>query len=216
MVWLLRLLFWILIARPLVLVVLGLNVRNPERLPLRGPAIVVANHNSHMDAFVLMSLFPLKRLAQLRPVAAADYFLKNPLLAWFTLEIVNMIPIERPGGGRKLKRDIDPLQECTEALERGEILVVFPEGTRGDTEALGKFKGGVARLKEQFPDAPVVPVYLQGLGRVLPKGESAFVPRIVDVFVGAPVSWTGRRADFTAAMEQAVKDLAAQAPQRRW
>jgi len=211
----LHLLFWILIARPLVLVVLGLNVRNQERLPQQGPAIVVANHNSHLDTFVLMSLFPLRRLNTLRPVAAADYFLRNPVLAWFTLNIVNMIPIERSAPG-KLARDADPLKECADALSRNEILLVFPEGTRGESEALGRFKGGVARLKELHPEAPVIPVFLQGLGRVLPKGEIALVPVVVDVFVGATVAWTGSRPDFTKAMEQAVAALAAEAPQRNW
>src|ERR1700742_744072 len=102
MVRLLRLLFWIVVGRPLALVVLGLNVRNRARLPGTGPAIVVANHNSHLDTFVLISLFPLRLLARLRPVAAADYFLRNKALAWFTFNIVNMIPIERPA---KLKLD---------------------------------------------------------------------------------------------------------------
>jgi 1-acyl-sn-glycerol-3-phosphate acyltransferase len=212
---LLRLLFWILIGRPLVLVVLGLNVRNGTGLPLKGPAIVVANHNSHIDTFVLISLFPLRLLGKLRPVAAADYFLRNPLRAWFTLNIVNMIPIERPAKG-KVDRNADPLQDCVKALEGGEILLVFPEGTRGETETLAKFKGGVARLKEQFPDVPVIPIYMQGLGRVMPKGEIAFVPVVVDVFVGAPVAWTGTRPDFTRAMEEAVVALKAQAPTRTW
>ena len=215
MIRLVRLLFWILIARPLVLVVLGLNVRNPQGLPARGPAIVVANHNSHLDTFVLMSLFPLRLLGKLRPVAAADYFLKNRALAWFTLNIVNMIPVERPQPG-KFKRDTDPLQESIAALKGSDILLVFPEGTRGDAETLAKFKGGVARLKEQFPDVPVIPVYMQGLGRVMPKGEIALVPVVVDVFVGAPVPWSGNRPDFTHAMEEAVVSLKAQAPNRTW
>jgi len=211
----LRLLFWLLIGRPLVLVVLGLNVRNRLGLPATGPAIVVANHNSHLDTFVLISMFPLRLLGRLRPVAAADYFLRTRPLAWFTLNIVNMIPIARPGKG-KIDRGADPLQDCATALAAGEILLIFPEGTRGETETLAKFKGGVARLKEQFPDVPVIPVFMQGLGRVLPKGEYTLVPVVVDVFVGAPVPWSGNRPDFTRAMEQAVTTLAASAPNRAW
>jgi 1-acyl-sn-glycerol-3-phosphate acyltransferase len=208
----LRLLFWILIARPLVLVVLGLNVRRQERLPRTGPAIVVANHNSHLDTFVLMSLFPLGMLNLLRPVAAADYFLRTRPLAWFTLNIVNMIPLERG----KASRDADPLRACSAALDAGQILLVFPEGTRGEAETMAKFKGGVARLKEQHPDVPVIPVFMQGLGRVLPKGEYTLVPVVVDVFVGEAVQWIGNRPDFTRALEQAVIDLGAQAPKRAW
>jgi 1-acyl-sn-glycerol-3-phosphate acyltransferase len=209
----LRFLFWILIGRPLVLVVLGLNVRNPKGLPKSGPAIVVANHNSHLDTFVLISMFRLSQLNRLRPVAAADYFLKNPVLAWFTLNIINMIPLDRKRVG---KRGADPLEDCAKALGAGEILLVYPEGTRGETEALAKFKGGVARLKEQYPDVPVVPVYMQGLSRALPKGEVALVPVVVDVFVGAPVAWSGSRQAFTQALQEAVTALAAAAPSRTW
>jgi 1-acyl-sn-glycerol-3-phosphate acyltransferase len=209
----LRLLFWVLIGRPLVLVVLGLNVRNLKALPRQGPAIVVANHNSHLDTFVLMTLFPLSLLNRLRPVAAADYFLKNRVRAWFTLKIVNMIPIERARAG---KRGGDPLEACAKALAAGEILLVYPEGTRGETEALAKFKGGVARLKEQFPEVPVVPVYMQGLGRALPKGEVALVPVVVDVFIGEAVAWTGNRQAFTQALQDSVTSLAAAAPSRTW
>ncbi len=213
MIRLLRLLFWILIGRPLVLVVLGLNVRNQKGLPRQGPAIVVANHNSHLDTFVLMTLFPMRLLHRLRPVAAADYFLRNRAIAWFTLNLINMIPIERSRVG---KRGEDPLEDCAKALAAGEILLVFPEGTRGDTEALATFKGGVARLKEQYPDVPVVPVYMQGLGRALPKGEVALVPVVVDVFVGEAVAWTGSRPTFTRHCGDAVTTLAAGAPNRTW
>ena len=213
MIRLLRLMFWILIGRPLVLIVLGLNVRNAQGLPKQGPAIVVANHNSHLDTFVLMTLFPLTLLHRLRPVAAADYFLRNRALAWFTLNLINMIPIAR---GRVGKRGEDPLQDCAKALEAGEILLVFPEGTRGETEALAKFKGGVARLKEQYPHVPVVPVYMQGLGRALPKGEFTLVPVVVDVFVGEAVGWSGNRQAFTQALQESVSALAAAAPSRTW
>ena len=83
---LLRFLFYAVFIRSIVLIVLGLHVRHRERFPRGGPAIIVANHNSHLDTMVLMSLFPLRLLPKLHPVAAMDYFMTSGLFSWFTFE----------------------------------------------------------------------------------------------------------------------------------
>jgi len=176
----LRILFFILIIRPLVLLLLGLNIRNKQKLPLDGPAIIIANHNSHLDTVVLMSLFPLSKLHKLRPVAAADYFLSNKLLAWFSVHILNIIPVSR---SRKLNHDkvFSPLHQ---ALNNGDILVLFPEGSRGKPEQAGKLKKGIFYLVKDRTDTKIVPVVMHGLGRALPRGEALFVPFNCDVVIG--------------------------------
>ena len=202
----LRHLFFLLLVRPLVFVVLGLNVRHGARLPRRGPAIVVANHNSHLDTAVLMTLFPQRRLEDLRPVAAADYFLKNRWLAWFATRIIGIIPLER---GRRAGAG-DPLAGCDAALGDGRILILYPEGSRGEPEQLVDFKSGIAHLAKRHPEVPVVPVFLHGLGKALPKGEAVLVPFFCDVFVGEALAWTGARASFMAALDKAMGELAAE------
>jgi 1-acyl-sn-glycerol-3-phosphate acyltransferase len=201
----LRLLFFGVIVRAVTGVVLGLNVRNRERLPRSGPAVIAANHNSHLDTLVLMTILPLAVLERVRPVAAADYFLRNRLLAWFATHIIGILPVRRGRAGP----DDDPLAPLAEALDRGEILIFFPEGTRGEPEQLKEFKSGIARLKERRPAAPVVPVFLHGVGKALPKGEAILVPFFVDVFVGDPVEWTGSRESYLAAFRSAITRLAA-------
>ena len=192
----LQILFF-LAARIVVLFVLGLNVRRREWLPERGPAVIVANHNSHLDTLVLMCLLPLSKLHLLRPVAAADYFLANRAMAWFSLNILRIIPIVRKPGERKDDAPgADPLAECHAALAAGEILILFPEGSRGEPEKMTALKKGIAHLAEKNPDAPVVPVFTHGLGKALPKGSFLLVPFFCDIFVGEPIRWPGDRAAF--------------------
>ncbi len=212
MVRLLRLMFFLIVVRPLVLVVLGLNVRHRERLPTTGPAIVVANHNSHLDTLVLMSLFPLGMLVRLRPVAAADYFLKTRAMAWFATRIIGIIPLARAvRAGRG-----DPLAEPAAALAAGDILILFPEGSRGEPERLEAFKTGIAHLARRRPEAAVVPVFLHGLGKALPRGSFLLVPFFCDVLVGAAMAWSGSRDAFMAELEQRFAELAEEGHFAAW
>ncbi len=208
----LRYCFFLVVVRPLVLIVLGINIRHRERLPMAGPAIIVANHNSHLDTLALMTLFPQRLLESLRPVAAADYFLSRKGLAWFATQIIGIIPLSRKlhhSGG-------DPLKGCHEALDRGDILIIFPEGSRGEPEHLAAFKTGIAHLAERHPQTPVIPVFLHGLGKALPKGESLLVPFFCDIFVGAKLAWPGARQEFMAALDGAIRSLATEGKLPDW
>ena len=220
---LLRWLFFWLVVRPVVLVGLGLNVRHRERLPAGGPAIVVANHNSHLDTMVLMTLLPSRLLPKVHPVAAADYFLRNRLLAWFALRIVGIIPIERrpaaPSPGEPPAPAAprpDVLAAVAAALERGDVVILFPEGSRGEPERLSELKSGVARLAERFPAVPVIPVFLHGLGKALPRGSALPVPFFCDVFVGEPVPWRGDRKTYVEDLRRRMQDLAAEGQLAEW
>ena len=199
-----------LIARPAARFLTGADVIGRGKLPSVGPAIVVANHNSHVDTLLLLSVFPARILHKVRPVAAADYFLTNPAISWFARRIIGITPVSR-----SVDRDADVLAPAKAALARGDILVIFPEGTRGAVDELGPLKAGVARLAEAFPGAPTVPVWIQGAGRVLPKGSFVPVPMNCCVVVGEPVAWT-HRTEFMTTLKERLDALRAAAPPLKW
>lgn len=199
--WLQRL-FFALVVRPLVYLWIGLRVRGREHLPSAGPAVVVSNHNSHLDTLVLMSLFPARMLHRIRPVAAADYFLVWRLRAWIACRLIGILPIARLVRGKR-----DPLAPLAAELDRGAVLILFPEGTRGEPERMDRFRAGIAHLAARRPDVPIVPVFLSGLGRVLPKGALVPVPFFVDVAIGEPVRFSGDRHGFARELEERVRRL---------
>jgi 1-acyl-sn-glycerol-3-phosphate acyltransferase len=197
-----RIVFFAVIVRPILLVVLGMNVRGREHLPTEGPAVVAANHNSHLDTLTLMALFPLRDLPRLRPAAAADYFMKTKWLAWFAVNIMGIIPLER-GIIKK-----NPLADLEAALDRGDILILFPEGSRGEPEQRAEFKRGLAYLSKARPDVPIHPIFMHGLGKALPKGSFILVPFNCDVIAGEPFAWTGDTGTFMDVLEQRMGALA--------
>ena len=202
----LRYIWFEIFVKAVVLIVLGLNVRNRSRLGEHKQIILIANHNSHLDTMVLMSLFSYKEMNNVRPVAAMDYFLNHPVRRWFAEKIVRIVPLSR-----HLKSvHTDPLKCCCDALKEGYSLILYPEGTRGDPEKLRNYKTGIAHLLKRFPDIPVVPVFMHGLGKALPKGDFLLVPFYCDIFVGEAFYWPGDKTKFMETLNKSMGDLAKQ------
>jgi len=197
--------FFLLLVRPFLSIVIGLRVAGRKHLLTPDPVIVVANHNSHLDTPLLLSLFPLKRLSRLHPVAAADYWLSSPLKRFVAETFFGIVPITRGGKGAG-----DPLEGLHATLARGHSLLLFPEGTRGEPEVMGRFLGGAARLAAAHRDVPVVPVHLRNAGRSLPRGTFLLVPFICDVTVGAPLRFpeSASSKEIQTAIEDTVRELA--------
>jgi 1-acyl-sn-glycerol-3-phosphate acyltransferase len=199
-------LFFLGIVRPLLSLILGLNVRHRERLPTQGPAILAANHNSHLDSLVLMSLLPLRVLPKVRPVAA-DYFLQGRLRSWVSQHLIGIVPLQRSANGQTLD---ERLAGVYEALDSEAILIVFPEGSRGEPERLSRFRSGIAHVAQRYPQVTVIPVFLHGFGKALPKGEAVLVPFFCDVVVGEPMPRGLDPAAFMQVFEDRMGRLAAE------
>ncbi len=173
-----RKLLFALLIRPFVVLFIGVRRVGNVNLP-KGQFIMVSNHASHVDTLVLLSLIPLNRLEEVRPVAAADYWTRNRLVYALVSYLFKILPIPRKPSLRN-----NPLRIMERALDEGYSLIIYPEGTRGYGESVGPFKSGVAHLIKRRPDVKVIPVYISNTWRILPKGQFLPVPLFVDVVVG--------------------------------
>ena len=206
-----NLLFAILV-RPVILFVLGLNIRGRDKLPDSGPCVIIANHNSHLDTLVLMSLFRGKSFSKVRPVAAGDYFMKNKFLVFFSTKVMNIIPIER-----KMTRDFRGMfKPVRQSLDDDGIIILFPEGSRGEAEQLSKYKSGIYYLMREKPEVPVVPLFIHGLGKALPKGSFVFVPFFIDIFVGDKFYYKDNRNDFMTELNERMNTLQEEGQFSEW
>lgn len=198
--------FFFFVVRPFLTIFIGLRVRGRENLPTQDRFLLIANHTSHLDTVSLLALFPPSMLRRIRPVAAADYFERNFVVSWLSRTLFNILPIVR-------KRELitpenDPRKKMRDALEAGDSLILFPEGTRRSTaEEVGRFKTGVASLVQSVPGLPVLPCFLVNMGRSLPKGEWIPVPFFCEVHIGAPRVLSGSSEEVVRSLESAVSSL---------
>jgi 1-acyl-sn-glycerol-3-phosphate acyltransferase len=193
-------------VRPVLRWYWGARYRRRGPLPT-GPCIVVANHNSHLDAPVLMTMFPIRRLTQIHPVAAADYFGKT---AWRRATV--MVGMNAMGIARTAAPGRDVLQPMIDALQAGKTLIYFPEGSRGEPGVIGSFKPGIGKLVKSVPGVVVLPVFLAGAERSLPRGVSVPVPLGIDVNIGKPRTYAPT-LDARDIAEMVRADVLALAPQ---
>jgi 1-acyl-sn-glycerol-3-phosphate acyltransferase len=144
--------------------------------------IYFANHQSHADLVMIWAALPEELRSITRPIAAKDYWTRSPLRQWITTAVFNAVYVER-----ERKGDEDPLQPLVDALEAGDSLIIFPEGTRGHAEEPQPFKAGLYKLAQRFPHVVLVPAWIDNIQRVMPKGEVVPVPILCSVTFGAPI-----------------------------
>ena len=185
----------------------GVTARWTGVAPIPEQRIYFANHRSHFDAVLIWAALPVQLRAATRPVAGADYWLADRLRRFIARDVFNAVLIPR---GR-LTRGDDPTTEVLAVLDTGASLIIFPEGTRntGD-EALLPFKSGLYRLAAARPGIALVPVWIENVGRVMPKGELIPVPLLCSVTFGPAqhIEPGEPRPHFLARMQQAVCALA--------
>jgi 1-acyl-sn-glycerol-3-phosphate acyltransferase len=152
--------------------------------------IYFANHQSHLDWVLIWAALPRELRVRTRPIAARDYWTSTPFKQWLTTAVFNAVYVSRARGqgASGLGGDEqDPLEPLIEALERGDSLVMFPEGTRSNRGEPAVFKSGLYHLAEKFPGVQLIPAWIDNVQRVMPKGEVVPVPVLCTVTFGAPL-----------------------------
>ena len=176
-------------------------------VPEARPRIYFANHASHGDFILIRTALPPELRKITRPVAAADYWLKSPARRYIAVNAFNSVLIDR----NVITRTVDPVEPMTKALDEGASLILFPEGTRNaGPSLLLPFKRGIYYLAQRRPDVELVPVWIDNLNRVMPKGEFVPVPLLCTVTFGAPIHLEEgeRKPDFCTRSRAALLALA--------
>jgi 1-acyl-sn-glycerol-3-phosphate acyltransferase len=184
-----------------------LEIIGRDHLPAEGSYVMVANHSSHLDTLCLLAALPLAKLHRAFPAAAADYFFKSVHRTFVATVIVNALPFARQVNIRQ------SLSLCQTLLENsGNILIVFPEGTRSASGQIEKFKPGVGVLVAKR-NVAVLPCHLDGAFRALPKGSVWPRPRKVRLIIGAPRNYASvmnakdSACAVAAELEETVRSL---------
>lgn len=156
-----------------------LSVQGREHLPVDQSFVMVCNHSSHLDALCLLASLPLGRVHRAFPVAAADYFFSSLPRSIVSVVFVNSLPFDRES------KSGESLELCRQILARpgGNILILFPEGTRGTSGTIGRFRSGIGRLVAGTR-TPVVPCHLSGADEAFPKGALFPRPRQLQLRIG--------------------------------
>ncbi len=166
--------------------------------------VYFANHTSHLDALVLWSSLPRSIRTLTRPVAAADYWNGGPVRRYMAA-CFNALLIDR----KKIKVHNSPIDIMLTEIGTSQSLIVFPEGSRTPSGELQEFKSGLFYLAKKRPDIELLPVYIDNVNRVMPKGEFLPVPLLSCISIGAPI-WLEQdesKTDFLARARRSVLKL---------
>jgi 1-acyl-sn-glycerol-3-phosphate acyltransferase len=167
-----------------------------------------ANHSSHGDFVLLWAALPDELRRNTRPVAGADYWQRDKLRRYLINKVFNGVLIER----ERSSAHSNPLQPMLDALDNGDSLILFPEGTRNLEDGLLPFKSGLYHLSKARPQVELIPVWIANLNRVMPKGRALPLPLLCTLSFGAPLEQLETESK-DAFLERARNALLAMAPE---
>lgn len=170
--------------------------------------VYFGNHSSHLDFILIWASLPKGERERTRPVAGKDYWNRGRIRRYLASRVFGAILIDRPPAGAGLEAARDSIEQIVEGMGSDKCIIVFPEGTRSPDGALLPFKSGLYHLCRLKPELELIPVYLDNMSRILPKGELFPVPLLGRVIFGAPM-WINNGEDKAAFLTRARDALLA-------
>jgi 1-acyl-sn-glycerol-3-phosphate acyltransferase len=181
----------LLLIRPLIRLIFGVSIVGKEHLRQIDQFIIIANHNSHLDILLLFQILQPDKICRTHPLAALDYFKKPVLLYKIVNSLFQPIWVDRTASS------ISTIRKIQEMLDKSHNIIIFPEGTRGETAELQEFRRGIGLIAKQNPDIPIVPVYLEGPERAFPKKALFPLPLLNHITISPPQVLHGNNDDIT-------------------
>ena len=182
----------------------GASVRWVESQPDTCQRVYFANHTSHLDVILVWSALPTRVRRLTRPVAAKDYWIRGAVRRYLA-KTFNAMLIDRT----EIKVHQSPVDLMLREVGRTHSIIMFPEGGRSTGETVGEFKSGLYYLAKKRPELELIPVYINNMNRILPRGEFLPVPLLSSVTFGPPI-WlesNENKTEFLARAREAVLRL---------
>ncbi len=167
--------------------------------------VYYANHTSHLDILVIWSALPDYVRRYVRPVAAKDYWSKGIFKPYIASRLFNAILLER----QHIKAHQNPIDDMLREMGNQYSIIIFPEGGRQSSGKMAEFKSGLYHMCKKRPELELIPIYIDNMNRILPRGTYLPVPLLSRVTFGSPI-WleeNEKKNDFLERARQAVLDL---------
>ena len=153
----------------------GVQVEITDADAIDDMTIFYGNHSSHLDAMVILSLLPPEIRKKTFIVGSKKYWHANAIRRYISNRVFQTVLIDRSGEGNE-SGAFAAMSHMTKVLKEGNSIIIFPEGTRNLEEGVSDFKRGIYHLTKKNSNVKLVPVYLENMNRIMPKGELIIIP----------------------------------------